>query len=90
MGEKLKAILLIPAAYAGAFTVLAFDIPPRTAADVVIPIALLVPVYVGLIVILRWMWRRPPERRYLGHTRRTWAFLLATAYIAGVVCMGLK
>ena len=53
MVEKLKAILLIPAAYAGAFTGLAFDIPPRTAADVVIALALLLPV-------LRRLGRHPP------------------------------
>jgi hypothetical protein len=87
MGVKLKAILLIPAVYAGAFTVLAFDIPPRSTADVVISIALLSPVYVGLVAILGWMWRRPPEMRYLGHSRQTWAFLLAIAYVAGVVSM---
>jgi hypothetical protein len=90
MGEKLKAVLLIPAAFAGAFTVLAFDIPPRSAADVVIPLALLVPVYVGLAVILGWMWRRSPDKRYLGHTRRTWTFLMVLAYLAGVVLMLLS
>jgi hypothetical protein len=87
MSEKLKALLLIPAAYAGAFTVLAFDIPPRSVADVVIPIALLAPVYLGLIVILTWMWRQTPERRYLGHSRRTWSFLLAVAYATGALLM---
>lgn len=89
MSTKVKAILLIPAAFAGAFTVLAIDIPPRTTADIVIPIALLTPIYAGLVAILAWMWWQAPERRYLGHTRRTWAFLLAAAYLAGSVCMSL-
>jgi hypothetical protein len=85
--EKLKALLLIPAAFAGAFTVLALGIPLRTAADVVIPMAVLAPVYLGLIAVLRWMWRKPPDRRYLGHTRGTWTFLVAVAYTIGAVGM---
>lgn len=85
--EKLKALLLVPAAFAGAFTALPFRLQPRSVADVVFPIALLSPLYLALFLVLRWMWRRPPQRRYLGHTRATWAFLLALAYTIGVVSM---
>jgi len=85
--EKLKAALLIPIAFAGAFTVLAFSIPPRTTGDILIPFAILTPLYLGHLALLAWMWRQDYGREYLGHSRRTWSFLLLVAYVAGVVSM---
>jgi ABC-type Na+ efflux pump permease subunit len=89
MNTKAKVLLLIPAAFAGAFTVLALDIPVRTRDDVLIPIAVLSPIYLALIAVLGLMWRQHENRRYLGHTRRVWAFMLAAAYLIGAVSAAL-
>jgi len=82
---KLKACFLIPAGFTGAFTVLALSIPPRTTADILLPIAILVPCYLAIAAIVARMWTSPGERRYLGHTRKTWTFLITLAYGVGMV-----
>jgi len=85
--SKIKALLLIPIAFAGAFTVLTFSIPPRTTFDILFPVAILVPLYLGHFALLAWMWTQPFNRAYLGHSRRTWSFLMFVAYLAGTVSM---
>jgi hypothetical protein len=87
MLDKLKALLLIPAGFAGAFTQMGFEAGSRVPTDALAFIVIVTPVYIGLILLLRWMWRQPPERRYWGHSRRTWAVLLAVAYLAGGALM---
>jgi len=84
---NLKAMMLIPIAFAGAFTVLSVSIPPRTTADVLLPIALLAPLYLGHLALIAWMWRQPTDRSFLGHSRRTWSFLMLAAYVAGLASM---
>ena len=79
--------ILLLAAFAGAMTELALSIPPRTTFDIVLPIVILVPLHIGLIFLTRWMWRQPPDRRYLDFSRGTCTFLLFFAYIAGAVLM---
>jgi hypothetical protein len=83
----LWALLLVPAGFAGALTVLALEIPVRTTADVLIPIVTLAPIYVGLFALNAWMKRQPNHRRYLGHTRGTWEFLVAVSYAMGAFGM---
>ena len=82
-----RAVLLIPAAFAGAFAVLILELPVRTWVDALAPVIFLGPPYVGLFLIRRWMVRQPLDRRYLGLTRTTWFFLVLVAYAAGAVIM---
>lgn len=84
---KLKALLLIPAAFAGCFTVLAFHLPMRSAGELGIRLAVLGPVYFVTIAVLARMWCHPPGRRYLGHSRVTWSILLGLSYAAGAVSL---
>jgi hypothetical protein len=84
--KTLKALLLMPAAFAGAFTVFAFSIPRWTFTDVMVFAAVLAPVYLGVAVVLGLMWGASPGRRYLGHARGTWSILVAVAYALGAVC----
>ncbi len=87
MKVQIYARILLLAAFAGAMTELALSIPVRTTLDVVLPIIILVPLHLGLIALTRWMWRQPPDRRYLDFSRGTCTFLLVFAYIAGAVLM---
>ena len=84
---RLRAIFLIPVAFAGAFTVMILELPVRTWADVVVPVFSLGPIYLGVFLVRRWMWRQPSDRRYLRLTRGTWFFLILAAYAAGAGIM---
>jgi hypothetical protein len=79
----LKVLLLIPAAFVGMVTALVLESRPAKAAEVVVVVAILGLVHVGIGAALRWLWRRSAERRFLGHSARTWTALLAISYGLG-------
>jgi hypothetical protein len=80
---ELKAVYLMPAAFTGAMTPIALSIPPRTPADILLPLVVLLPLHLALIAYMRWLWRQPPERRYLDLSRGSVTFLWFTAYTLG-------
>jgi hypothetical protein len=82
-----KTILPAPAAFAGAFTMLAFDVPPRSISEILVYDAVLVPVYLGIAGLLSWLSRQPPGQRFFGHSRARWTFLMAFSSAAGAVMM---
>jgi hypothetical protein len=85
MMTKLKALLLIPAAFAGMFTVLVCDTSSPDTTGVLVGLGIFAILILSLATLLGWLWRRPGERRYLGHSGRTWATMLGVAYVAGLV-----
>jgi hypothetical protein len=85
--EKLKALLLIPAASAGVLTVLMFSYPAKAADELALMLAIIAPLYLANFAVLGWMWTKPPGGRYLGLTRGTWSFLAAVAYSLGLSLM---
>ena len=84
--KKLKALLLIPAASAGALTALAFSYPPQSAAELGLMLAIIAPLYLANFAALGWMWSKPVER-VLGLRRGTWSVLVTVAYLLGLTLM---
>jgi hypothetical protein len=85
--EKFKVLLVAPAAFAGVTTALAFHYPPKTLAELELMLAIILPLYLVNLAVIAWMWTKPPGERHLDLTRGTWAFLLAGAYLAGLIMM---
>ncbi len=81
--KKAKALLLIPAASAGALTGLAFSYPPKQTADLGLMLAIIGPLYLVNFAVLGWMWWKPRGGRFLGLTRGTWSLLIGIAYALG-------
>jgi len=84
--SKASACLLVPTAYAGAFTAFPFfdDVfAPKNWIDVVIIAALLAPAYVFLLGFVLWLVRWHADRRLLGLTKWGWLILNLFAYVIG-------
>jgi hypothetical protein len=82
--NKWKALLLIPAAAAGAFTALCISYSPTSKEELGFMLLFLTPFYLGNLGALAWMWRKPPGGRHLGLTRGSWTGLVAVAYLLGL------
>jgi len=80
--DYLKALLLIPVAFVGTLTLLVIDVPPETIQDAVSVYAVLVGLYLAVISVVIWIWRRPGG--FLGHSWTTWLVLMLIAYSAGL------
>ncbi len=85
--NKLKALLLIPAASAGVVTALVVSYPPTSKEELGFIVPLLSPFYLANLAVLGWMWRKPSGGRYFGLTRGTWTVLVAVSYLIGLCLM---
>ncbi len=82
-----KALLLLPAASAGALTAMTVQYPSRDLAELGLMLVIIMPLYLVNLFILGWSWTRPPGGRFLGLTRVTWSVLVAVAFLLGLSLM---
>ena len=83
--EKIKALLLIPAAFVGTLTGMVIDVPPATIGQAAGGFGVLSAMYLGLAILLYWLWSR--SGRFFGHSFMTWSVLLFIAYLCGLCFM---
>jgi hypothetical protein len=88
--NKLKAMLVLPAACAGAMTSMVISYPPSSKEEFGFMALILAPFYVANIAALGWLWTKATRDRYFGLTRGTWTFLVAGAYLLGLSLMFLS
>ncbi|MGD0900221.1 MAG: hypothetical protein ABR915_20495 [Thermoguttaceae bacterium] len=83
----LRALLLLPIAFAGAFTAFPFAeraMLPRTWQDVLIELAILTPAYVYSLAAVFWIVTWNAQRRFLGLSKIGWLIPICLAFAVGV------